>query len=144
MIITRIISGLGNQLFQWATGRALAEKNRTDLRLDISFYESQAFSYAAEFPRPFKLKRLRITAGIASPKELAAAPDFLRLPRRRRRWYSVLQRLRLRRFTPRIREPSFSFHPQVLDAGDDVYLEGYWASEKYFSGIAPIIPVFRA
>jgi hypothetical protein len=139
MIITRIISGLGNQLFQWAAGRALAEKNGTEVRLDIGFFEKTGFSYDEEFPRPFKLKHFRIKAGIATRAEVAAAPDFFHLPKTRRRWLTLLQRTGLRHFTPRIRETSFAFHPEVLEAGDGVYLEGYWASEKYFAAIAPII-----
>ena len=35
MIITRIGGGLGNQMFQYATARALALRNKTDLKLDI-------------------------------------------------------------------------------------------------------------
>lgn len=139
MIITKVTSGLGNQLFQWAAGRSLAEKNRTEVRLDVSFFETQTFSYDEKFPRPFKLNRFRITAGIASPAQLAAAPDFRRLTPKRRRVYTVLQTLKLRRFIPRIKEPSLAFHPQVLEAGDNVYLDGYWASEKYFAAIAPIV-----
>ena len=139
MIITKIVSGLGNQLFQWAAGRSLAERNRTELLLDLSFFEDETYSYDPAFPRPFRLNGFRITAGIATPAQIAAAPDFHRLTKTRRRCYSVLQRPRLRRFTPRVKEPSFGFHPEVLAAGNDVYLDGYWASEKYFASIAPII-----
>ena len=35
MIITRIGGGLGNQMFQYATARALALRNKTNLKLDI-------------------------------------------------------------------------------------------------------------
>jgi len=31
------MGGLGNQLFQYATGRALALKHQTELKLDLSF-----------------------------------------------------------------------------------------------------------
>lgn len=139
MIITKIISGLGNQLFQWAAGRSLAEKNGTEVLLDIGFFSEQTYSYDKEFPRPFKLNQFRVTAGIASPAQVAAAPDFQRLTPRRRRVYTILRSLKLRRFTPRIKEQSFGFHPEILALGDNVYLEGYWASEKYFTSIAPII-----
>jgi hypothetical protein len=139
MILTRIISGLGNQLFQWAVARSLAEKNQTEARLDISFYEQQSYSYSEDFPRPFKLKRFRIEAPIATKAQAAASPDFLRMRKHQRVWPKLQQKLRLRKFMTRIREPSFGFHPQVLEAGDNVYLDGYWASEKYFTSIAPII-----
>lgn len=41
MIITKIQGGLGNQLFQWAYGKSLAMKYKTDLSLDVSFYDNQ-------------------------------------------------------------------------------------------------------
>ena len=36
MIITKIIGGLGNQMFQYALGKNLAERNNMELKLDIS------------------------------------------------------------------------------------------------------------
>lgn len=41
MIISKIQGGLGNQLFQWAFGRCLAEKYKTTLVLDTSFFHQQ-------------------------------------------------------------------------------------------------------
>jgi hypothetical protein len=41
MIITKIQGGLGNQIFQWAYGKALSIKFNTDLYLDTSFYNNQ-------------------------------------------------------------------------------------------------------
>jgi hypothetical protein len=139
VIISRIISGLGNQLFQWAAGHALAVRNETELRLDISFFNEQTFSYSENFPRSFKLKQLRVKAKVATPRELARAPDFSRLTRPRRRWYVLLRRLKLRRFLPRLKESSLCFQPAVLTAGPDVYLEGYWPSERYFESAASSI-----
>jgi hypothetical protein len=41
MIITKLQGGLGNQIFQWAYGKALSEKYNTSLFLDLNFYENQ-------------------------------------------------------------------------------------------------------
>lgn len=41
MIITKLQGGLGNQLFQWGYGKSLAEKHKTELFLDVSFYDNQ-------------------------------------------------------------------------------------------------------
>ena len=40
MIIVRLTGGLGNQMFQYALGRHIAEKNSTLLKLDLSGFES--------------------------------------------------------------------------------------------------------
>ena len=40
MIVTRLIGGLGNQMFQYAVGRCLAEMHDTELRLDITAFEN--------------------------------------------------------------------------------------------------------
>ena len=38
-----------------------------------------------------------------------------------------------------IREPHFHFYSIVLKAKDNVYIEGYWQSEKYFKDIEAVI-----
>ena len=38
MIIVRTSGGIGNQLFQYALGRALSQRNSDELRLDTHFY----------------------------------------------------------------------------------------------------------
>ena len=39
----------------------------------------------------------------------------------------------------KVYEKSFSFNPNFLQIADNVYLEGYWQSEKYFKDIEDII-----
>ena len=41
MIFVQLSGGLGNQLFQYAAAKALAEKNKTELILDISELNKQ-------------------------------------------------------------------------------------------------------
>ena len=40
MIISKIIGGLGNQLFQYAAAKALAMHHTTELKLDVSGFDS--------------------------------------------------------------------------------------------------------
>ena len=52
MIITRICNGLGNQLFQYAVGRQLAERHGTELKLDIENYSLPPWrTELQQFPR---------------------------------------------------------------------------------------------
>jgi len=39
MVIVKLIGGLGNQLFQYAAGRAVAYRNKTPLKLDTSQFK---------------------------------------------------------------------------------------------------------
>jgi hypothetical protein len=47
--------------------------------------------------------------------------------------------LRVPGFTYVLKERRFSFDPTVLDAPRNVYLDGYWQSEKYFKEIENVI-----
>ena len=129
MVIVRLIGGLGNQLFQYALGRTLAERHATQLKLDIRGYESYAlYSYALDrfniiesFATPDEVRRLRGRGWIAE-----------RLPRR-------LQKLNPFRKGSYILERRFSFDPAVLRSPDDIYLDGYWQSEKYFKNLESVL-----
>jgi hypothetical protein len=50
-----------------------------------------------------------------------------------------LGRVRIPGYTYVLKERSFAFDPTVLDSPDNVYLDGFWQSEKYFVGIEEII-----
>lgn len=127
-VVTKLIGGLGNQLFQYACGRRLAHQWNIPLRLDISgFSEYTLHSYG--------LKHFNVRADEATSNELRSFPPVS--PRR-----GVRQRL-LALFrpqtTPRMVEPHFHFTPTVLSARPPVYLEGYWQSDKYFQDISSLI-----
>ena len=70
MIISQLKGGLGNQLFQYAAGYAVAKKWQTDLKLDVLYLHnrskrSEFFSY-----RNYALDYFNISAPIASNKEI--------------------------------------------------------------------------
>jgi hypothetical protein len=115
MILVHLEGGLGNQLFQYATGSALAAKHGTALKL-----VTRGFNRTGRI-RNFRLDQYRVTAAIASSQEeshiLLARPWRYLRPHPQR---------------PRVKERYFHFDPAVLDAPDDVCLRGNWQSEKYF------------
>ena len=57
MIGAFVCGGLGNQMFQYAAGRALALRHKTELQLDLSAYGSRQHFETA---RPFELHKLAI------------------------------------------------------------------------------------
>lgn len=130
MIITKLIGGLGNQIFQYATGRVLAEKNNCELKLDITGYEHQA----GLTPRKYELQHFNTKENFASREEIAeiknkksSLPGFLR------------NLLNKNKYPCCIKEKSFNFNPKILGLKGNIYLDGYWQSEKYFKDIRHIL-----
>ncbi|QMW02140.1 alpha-1,2-fucosyltransferase [Spirosoma foliorum] len=120
MIISRISSGLGNQLFQYAVGRNLALTKKTALYIDLSYYRCE---YSDDTPRKFKLDFFSVSYNNLqkSPLEYLSKATRL-LPNRS--W---------RPFVAYLKEKYFHFDPQVLteDVGC-LILQGFWQSEAYF------------
>jgi hypothetical protein len=118
MIVARLFGGLGNQLFQYAAGRALADRLGTDLALDTRYLGGdRAFGLDH-----FANARYRTDA----PLPPAKSDGLLR--------YGLW---RLFGRSPRFhRERALGFDPGFLDLPDGSYLHGYWQSERYFAAIA--------
>jgi hypothetical protein len=133
MIITKIMGGLGNQMFQYAVGRSLALKNTTDLKLDISHYSQQPED-SPEVTRSFDLDIFNIQASIASGDEV------MRLAGRSRS--DVVNKVLRKILGPRSShfvERTYLYDPDVLKLPDNTYLDGYFQTEKYFCDIEEII-----
>jgi hypothetical protein len=134
MIITKITGGLGNQMFQYAAGKALAARRGEELLIDRSVY-------GATEKRSFDLDQLNVALRDA-PAELI---DWNRAPRSR--YLRLLRRLPIIGLLLEARPPyrvitersDGLFMPEVLTATGDVYLSGYWQSEKYFLEIEEAI-----
>jgi hypothetical protein len=132
MIIVKLKGGLGNQLFQYAVGRHLAEIHKTVLKIDLSLFET----YKEHI---YSLSPFNIQENVALKKEVAVLiiQKQKYLERVIKRILSKSQKLNL---APNyIKEKDFQFDAHILDMPDDIYLDGYWQSEKYFSDIASII-----
>lgn len=110
MIITKLIGGLGNQMFQYGVGRRAALANNTELKLDITGYEKQE----GITPRRYTLNIFSIQADIAYDEEIN------KLKGKNRGLLSL-------------------FYKKILKNNSNNYLEGYWQSEKYFKDIEKII-----
>jgi hypothetical protein len=128
MIITRLIGGLGNQMFQYAAGRRLAHHHNTDLFLDVTGFASYAL-------RKYELDIFRINATIA-PSDLLKHVSFSRKDAVR---FGIRNLFTGESAVQYIKEKSPDFQEEILSLPDNVYLDGYWQSEKYFAEIADII-----
>lgn len=133
MIITRLTGGLGNQMFQYAFGRSLSIKHRTELKLDVSAYSVTPNS--PEFPvRQYDLNIFNIEENFATAAEISRLSKRVDIDIADR----VLNKL-LGVKRSHIREPHFHFWNGSNDLPDYIYLSGYWQSEKYFKEVEQIL-----
>ena len=124
MIITRLNGGLGNQLFQYAFGRALASQHRVPLRLDIRDYRDKP-------QHGLLLQHFNIDGEFLSAHHGVSTPDITRRTKWQR-WLWNLSPTHVRW----VREKPYGFHSKWLKLGRSVYLDGYWQSDLFFQQIA--------
>lgn len=129
MVIVQITGGLGNQLFQYAAARRLSILHRTTLKLDITSFEDYDW-------HAYSLKPFRIQETLATPQEIQRVKGTSR-----KGLVSSLNR----RLNPYYRSPIFGesffrpYDPTILETPKNIYLAGFWQSEKYFADIQDVI-----
>lgn len=127
MIAVQLIGGLGNQMFQYALGRRLADANRTRLELDLSWFDNIENSTTK---RRYELNCYSVKAKLIDmTKDKRISPVGVQASGR------LSGRLFKKASLATHNEPSPSFHPEILKLPDNVYLKGYWQNEKYFMDI---------
>ena len=126
MIIINITGGLGNQLFQYAFGRALSIKNRCQLKLDISSYQN--YEWHDYSLRPFSIRE---NFADKSDCELLKGEKF-----------SFVRKIKQNIFNNKkfyYSEKDLRFNEKYKNLANPAYISGYWQSEKYFKQVEEII-----
>lgn len=126
----RVHAGLGNQMFQYAAGLGLAFRNKTKLFLDISGYEVDTF-------RHYQLDSFCISGAIMG-KRLNSWAAQLRRRRYMPLWLS-LRAINCPLALERIVDLEEGFDERIARAGDNLYLDGFWQNERYFSDIRSVL-----
>lgn len=122
MIIVKLSGGLGNQLFQFATGLAVANYKAKTLKLDLGYFDS-----VSEFQ--YSLDRFGVTTCLANQEEievLKGGDSFFQ---------KVLRKLGLIKRQKYFPEKERNIFDSSIFEKDDAYLDGYWQNERYFKGI---------
>ncbi|MBN1696631.1 MAG: alpha-1,2-fucosyltransferase [Spirochaetales bacterium] len=126
MIITHIKGGLGNQMFQYAMGRALSLRLKTNLKLDLSWYERN------NNKSQYGLHIFSMDVDTAARKEIEAFAGNFRNPVLKKINRMINKYLPVPRKRFIIEKKDKAFDPAMLAINDQVLLEGYWQSEHYF------------
>jgi hypothetical protein len=126
LIVSKIYGGLAGQMTQYAVGRHLSLINKTDLYLDLSWF---SYNSNLEFPREFRLNKLRTHYQIADTKKILWKFRFTEK-------YKQINPLKLVCY----HEQDYTvFNPDVLKLRNGVILDGYFFSYKYFEKILPLL-----
>jgi hypothetical protein len=133
VITVSLMGGLGNQMFQYAAGKALATRHGVALALDLSGFQNYAL-------RAFLLDRLSVPEaepGRAFEVNRNKASNFTRSI-----WKQRADRVLAWVGLPKLavpaneyREPHFHYDPAFEKLGPQTSLFGYFQSERYFGGI---------
>lgn len=136
MVISRILGGLGNQMFQYAVARHVALKSRQELKLDLSALKD-CLSGGIDTPRAFALGAWNIDVIHATERECDTI-KYANVPLVKRWWCCC--RRKSRPFGPACyEERSIRFDKRMLQIRGDAYIMGYWQSYRYFEGYSRLI-----
>src|SRR5258708_14203845 len=136
MIAVHLSGGLGNQMFQYAFGKYLAEKFETELILDVrSFQDQRTIDRSGVAVRKYELDCFNIHARFFTEKD-----QHFFFPTNHFVSRAIHKVERLLRIKALLYESHYGFNAFIVDqAIKDTYLHGYWQSYLYFEPVKDII-----
>ena len=120
MIITKLKGGLGNQMFQYATGLALSISKNEELKMDATGYDDPRY-VNANTPRKYRLFPFNISGSLATKEEVKK----YKYP------YGIVSK-GLRFFSHKILRRYYIDYDLSFFKKNHQYIEGYFQSEKNF------------
>lgn len=126
-LLVKVTGGLGNQLFQYAAGRAIADRLGMNLKFDFQFYDRQHTRR-----RQLHLMNTVLTPPTARERFVAAMVQSRPWKRLRSLAGNRVPHWVFNHVVDAVR----GFDPAVFTLNGHVLLDGYWQSERYFTDIA--------
>jgi hypothetical protein len=133
MICVELSGGLGNQMFQYACGRALAYRHGTKLVLDMSRLKKNQEKHTI---RTYSLNIFGVQHEEISRDNLKKIKPLI---------YRILNTLSIRIRHVGIQtktyfiENKYSYNTRIEKTSGTCFLSGYWQSPKYFQSVENII-----
>jgi hypothetical protein len=134
MIIIRLKGGFGNNLFQYAAARALADRIDDEVKLDIEFFKNESLKDI------YRLNYLNIKENIATPEEIIKLSNT--------KTNGIIERIIKKTKFPSAykkrthfieKNHGFSFDKRIFKIKSNVYLDGWFSNENYFKDIREIL-----
>ena len=113
----KLTGGLGNQMFQFATGFAIAKKNNVRLSLDLNYINRRQLFNGFELEKVFNI--------YSKVSFLNKALSFQSI-----NFKEILNKIDVTFYN--FKEPHFHYTSKILDIPKHSFLDGYWQSELYF------------
>lgn len=132
MVISHILGGIGNQMFQYAAGRTLSITNGQRFLIDLSDFSNYRLHQGFELNRVFNVMAESAEASIVHEMLGWRSNRFVKKVLRRPQFAW----LRGNKF---VVEPHFDYWPEFCNLTEDCYLSGYWQSERYFKPYESVI-----
>ncbi len=121
MIILKVFGGLGNQLFQYAFGRAISLKYDRELVIDKSYFDEKNYPFQLHPYYPYKLDDYENISSFFYPKQKARFAKLIA----RKKIYKLSNLFSLLAGSPYfLHEREFNF--SKLEGHKIAYLKGYW------------------
>lgn len=130
MIIMNIKGGLGNQMFQYATGKALALSHNTNLKLDVSWFDTNTQGAT---------KRTYDLSYFSLPEDIIATQQDLKSVKKSRLPSKIIKLLYSAYQNKIVTEKHYHYDPNFWKSPSNAYLTGYWQSFRYFDTFSEYI-----